>query len=137
MLNKSGSFIVRFILFFSYFAIVLGLYLWNGGVFIFFSIFSLGIPLLFVIVPLIGSVLLVKNRSSKGRKIGFMLTFLIMVPLVYTLFSLPLKTNADLYSGTTYLTPFYVTLMIVGAGVLYLIVTVLLYKHLCSKIIEQ
>ncbi|RXV47109.1 hypothetical protein CYQ27_04115 [Enterococcus faecalis] len=136
MLNKLGSFIVRFVLFFSHFVIILGLYLWNGGVFIFLSIFSLGVPLLFVIVPLIGSLLLVTNRSSKGRKIGLMLTLPITVPLVYTLFSLPLKTNADLYSGITYPTSLYVAPMIVGASIMYLTVTVLLYKQLCNKGIE-
>lgn len=119
----------KFIYVLSYVATMIGLFLWNGPMYIFFSIFGLGLPLVPMILPIVGMVMLLKSISKKGVILGFVLTLPILGVLVATILSLPLRTNIDTYSGMKQLTPIYVTLMILIGGSLFFIMSIYLLKN--------
>ncbi|MGT9146692.1 hypothetical protein [Enterococcus faecalis] len=105
----------------SYVLFVLGLFLWDWGAILFISIFTFGIPLIGLALPLVG-IGMDHAKSYPYLYLRLFCSLIIIIPLVITIFSLPLKTLVD-ESGSYIATPNgqVLAILIIVSGVFYLV----------------
>lgn len=119
----------RMIMLTSYLLMILGLFLWNWGAILFISVFTLGIPLIGLTLPIVG----IGMNSSKSYRTLYLRLFcssIIIIPLVITISSLPLKTLVD-ESGTSIATSngLVLAILVIVSGIFYLVNAFVMFRN--------
>ncbi|GAB7390677.1 hypothetical protein [Lactococcus garvieae] len=109
----------------SYGMTMLGIFLWNGAILVYYSIYSLGIPIIFLGLPIKGMLLLFRSKTKKTIMLGTLLNLTIFLPYILTIFSLPLRTSLTTHDSSTSLTPSYVAVFILLGGSVFIISTLI------------
>lgn len=104
-------------------------YQWEGGIFLFISIFTFGIPLIFVLLPFLGLNMFHTEKSSRlSLWYGISLSFPSLV-LFFCVVSQPLYQTLD-ENGGKILLPFWVTVAVIGSSLLFLTISTISYRHM-------
>ncbi|WP_407351012.1 hypothetical protein VNN41_11260 (plasmid) [Lactococcus garvieae] len=109
----------------SYGMTMIGFFLWNGATLIYYSLYSLGIPIIFLGLPIKGMLLLFHSKTKKTIMFGTLLNLTILIPYTLTIFSLPLRTSLTTHDSLTSLTPSYVAVFILLGGSVFIISTLI------------
>jgi hypothetical protein len=128
VLNQKRKF-SRTIMIISYLLFILSLFLWNWGAILFLSIFTLGIPLVGLALPIVG-VSMEHAKSYPTLYLRLFCSLIIIIPLTITISSLPLRTLAD-ESGSYIATPNgqLLAILIIASGVFFLIVSFNMFRN--------
>lgn len=117
MLEQLRKFSYRIMLV-SYLLMISGLFLWDGFTILFFSIFTLGIPLILLAIPIVG-VTMIRANSKAALFLRLFCALLSLIPLIITIKSLPLQT-ATSENGDYIMTPPGIAVLIITAGIIFL-----------------
>lgn len=111
----------------SYFFMIVGLLLWEWGTIFFLSIFTFGMPIFILMLPIVGVTMeLAKSRASLFFR--FFCSLLVLIPLTITLTSLPLRTMIS-ENGDYIVTPQgqVIAALIIGSGLVFLFISMYLF----------
>ena len=111
----------------SYVLMIIGLFLWDWGMILFISVFTLGIPLVILALPLLG-LTMVYAKSMISLLLRLFCSLLSVIPLRITLASLPLRTMTS-ENGDYIVTPHgsVIALVIIASGILFLVATICVF----------
>ena len=113
----------------SYVFFVLGLLFWDWGAILFISVFTFGIPLIGLALPLLG-IGMDHAKSYPSLYLRLFCSLIIIIPLVITIFSLPLKTLVD-ESGSYIATRNgqVLAILIIVSGIFFLVNAVVMFRN--------
>ncbi|WP_061100572.1 hypothetical protein [Enterococcus faecalis] len=128
MLNQDRK-VSHTIMIVSYVLFILGLFFWDWGAIIFISIFTFGIPLIGLALPVVG-IGMDHAKSYLSLYLRLFCSLVIMIPLVITISSLPLKTLVD-ESGSYIATPNgqVLAILIIVSGIIFLVNAVVMFRN--------
>lgn len=109
----------------SYVLMIMGLLIWDWGAILFISIFTLGLPIVILILPGL-SVLLLTAKTVTGLIFALICSLTSLIPLIITITSLPLRslvTEAGEYS----VTPTIIAPLIIVATLIFLLSSINLF----------
>jgi hypothetical protein len=113
----------------SYVLFVLGLFLWDWGAILFISVFTFGIPLIGLVLPVVG-IGMDHAKSYPSLYLRLFCSLIITIPLFITISSLPLETLVD-ESGAYIATPNgqVLAILIIVSGVFYLVNAFVMFRN--------
>ncbi|MBO1141359.1 hypothetical protein FQS87_15740 [Enterococcus avium] len=128
MLNQNRK-VSHTIMIVSYVLFVLGLFLWDWGAILFISVFTFGIPLIGLVLPVVG-IGMDHAKSYPSLYLRLFCSLIITIPLFITISSLPLETLVD-ESGAYIATPNgqVLAILIIVSGVFYLVNAFVMFRN--------
>lgn len=113
----------------SYVLFVLGLFLWDWGAILFISVFTFGIPLIGLVLPVVG-IGMDHAKSYPSLYLRLFCSLIITIPLFITISSLPLETLVD-ESGAYIATPNgqVLAILIIVSGIFFLVNAVVMFRN--------
>lgn len=125
ILKLIGFIILSIIMIVSCLVMIWGVFKWDGGMFIIYTIFTLGAVLIYMLCPL-GSCLMLFGSNRLLIISGYILSLKSILTMRYVESSLPLVTHLD-EGGSAMLTPTWVASTILIAGRVFLTTATLIF----------